>query len=76
MINAIFIDYMGTTVDERSPEMAEIVRRICKNSAVHDPEQVQRFILDDRRRYEADSYLDAYLTEDEIVDRLIGDMEA
>lgn len=76
MVQAVFIDYMGTTVDERSPEMAEIVRRICKNSAVHDPEQVQRFILDDRRRYEADSYLDAYLTEDEIVDRLIGDMEA
>lgn len=76
MINAIFIDYMGTTVDERSPEMGEIVRRICKNSAVHDPKQVQRFILDNRRRYEADSYLDAYLTEDEIVDRLIGDMEA
>lgn len=59
MVQAVFIDYMGTTVDERSPEMAEIVRRICKNSAVHDPEQVQRFILDDRRRYEADSYLDA-----------------
>ncbi len=76
MVQAVFIDYMGTTVDERSPEMAEIVRRICKNSAVHDPEQVQRFILDDRRRYEADSYLDAYLTEDEIVDWLIGDMEA
>ena len=67
---------MGTTVDERSPEMAEIVQRICKNSSAHDPRQVQQFILDTRRRYEADSYLDAYLTEDEIVDRLISDMEA
>ena len=76
MVQAVFIDYMGTTVDEHSPEMAEIVCRICKNNAVHDPGQVQRFILDTRRRYEADSYLDAYLTEDEIVDRLIGDMEA
>lgn len=76
MIKAVFIDYMGTTVDERSPEMAEIVRRICKNSGVHDPRQVQQFILDTRRRYETDSYLDAYLTEDEIVDRLISDMEA
>lgn len=75
MTKAVFIDYMGTTVDERSPEMAEIVRRICKNSSVHDPRQVQRFILDTRRRYEADSYLEAYLTEDEIVDRLISDME-
>ena len=76
MVQAVFIDYMGTTVDERSPDMAEIVRRICKNSAVHDPKQVQRFILDNRRRYEADSYLDSYLTEDEIVDRLISGMEA
>lgn len=76
MVQAVFMDYMGTTADEHSQEMAEIVRRICKNSDVHDPKQVQRFILDTRRRYEADSYLDAYLTEDEIVERLIGDMEA
>lgn len=66
---------MGTTVDEHSPEMAEIVRRICKNSDGHDSKQVQRFILDNRRRYEADSYLDHYLTEYEIVVRLISDME-
>lgn len=70
------MDYMGTTVDERSPEMAEIVRRICKHSGVPDPRQVQRFILDTRRRYEMGSYLDTYLTEDEIADRLVRDMEA
>ena len=75
MIKAVFIDYMGTTVDERSSEMSEIVRRICKYSGVSDPKQVQRFILDTRRRYEADSYLDAYLTEDEIVERIISDAE-
>ena len=74
MVKAVFIDYMGTTVNERSPEMAEIVRRICKNSSLHDPRQVQRLILDTRCRYEADSYLDTYLTQDEIVDRLISDM--
>ena len=75
MVKAVFIDYMGTTVDEHSAEMSEIVRRICKNSSLHDPRQVQWFILDNRRRYEADSYLDTYLTQDEIVDRLISDME-
>ena len=74
MAKAVYIDYMGTTVDEHSPEMSEIVRRICKSSNLHDPRQVQRFILDNRRRYEADSYLDTYLTQDEIVDRLISDM--
>ena len=76
MVKAVFIDYMGTIVDEHSPEMAEIVRRICKNSSLHDPRQVQRFILDTRRHYEMGSYLDTYLTEDEIVTRLILDMEA
>ena len=76
MVKAVFIDYMGTTVDEHSPEMAEIVFRICKNSSLHDPKQVQHFILDKRRRCEADSYLDTYLTQDEIVDRLILDMAA
>ena len=75
MVKAVFIDYMGTTVDEHSPEMAEIARRICKNSSIYDPKQVQRFILDNRRRYEADSYLYTYLTQDEIVDQLISDME-
>lgn len=75
MIKAVFIDYMGTTVAERSPEMTEIVGRFCKHSALHDPKQVQKFILDTRRRYEADSYLDAYLTEDEIVERIISDAE-
>ena len=55
MVKAVFIDYMGTTVEERSPEMAEIIRRICKNSSVHDPKQVQRSILDTRRSYEANS---------------------
>ena len=74
MVKAVFIDYMGTIADEHSPEMSEIVRRICKKSSLHDPLQVQRFILNIRRRYEVDSYLDAYLTQDEIVDRLISDM--
>ncbi len=41
MVKSVFIAYMGTIVDERSPEMAEIVRRICKDGNIHDPKQVQ-----------------------------------
>ena len=37
MVKSVFIDYMGTTVDERRPEIGEIVRRICKSSTIHDP---------------------------------------
>ena len=53
MLKAVFIDYMGTTVQESSPEMAELVMRICKNSDLHDPKQVQHLILRIRRQYEA-----------------------
>ena len=76
MVKAVSIDYMGTTVDEHSPEVAKIVRRICNSSRLHDPRRVQLFILDTRRHYETDSYLDTYLTEGEIATRLILDMEA
>ncbi len=75
MLKAVFIDYMGTAIQESSPEMAELVRRICKNSDLHGPKQVQQLILRIRRQYETDSYLDAYLTEDEIVEKTLVDME-
>lgn len=74
MIKAVFIDYMGTAVQESSPEMVELVRRICKNSNLHDPKQVQQLILHIRRQCEANSYLDGYLTEDEIADIILSDM--
>ena len=32
MTKAVFVDYMGTTVDEHSQEMGEIVRKKRKNS--------------------------------------------
>ena len=75
MLKAVFIDYMGTTVQESSPEMAELVMRICKNSDLHDPKQVQQLILRIRQQYETDSYLDAYLTEDEIAEKILAEME-
>lgn len=57
MLKAIFIDYMGTIVDGHSPEMSDAIRRICMNSSLHTLKEVQQFILNTRRRYEADSYL-------------------
>ncbi len=40
MVKAVFIDYMGTTVDEHSPEMAEIVGLFCRHSSLHNPKNV------------------------------------
>ena len=36
MVKAVFIDYMGTTVDERSPEMAEQIGLTDEPSALFD----------------------------------------
>lgn len=57
MIKAVFIDYMGTVVDGHTPEMGEIIQRICKHSHVRDPKQIQCFILTTSYQHEADSYL-------------------
>lgn len=66
---------MGTAVDEHTLEMSKVVQRIYKYSDVRDPNQTQHLIFPLRRQYEADSYLEAYRTEDELAEQLITDME-
>ena len=75
MIKAVFVDYTGTTVQEGGREMEEVVRRLCQNSAQHDPRSVIALWWKLVKQYEADSYADSYITEDEIVDRLLSDLE-
>ena len=75
MIKAVFVDYTGTTVQEGGREMEEVVKRLCQNSAQHDPKSVIALWWKLVKQYEADSYADSYITEDEIVDRLLGDLE-
>ncbi len=59
----------------RRQEMEEVVKRLCQNSAQHDPKSVIALWWKLVKQYEADSYADSYITEDEIVDRLLGDLE-
>lgn len=75
MIKAIFIDYTGTIMEETGKEMTEIVRRCCQNSNVKDSKEVLSYWWKHLKEYEQKSYQETYITEDEIVDRLLEKCE-
>ena len=74
MIKAVFMDYTGTTVQEGGAELQEVVMRVCRNSSLHDPKAVMGLWWEKLKKYEESSYADTFLTEDEIVDRLLADL--
>jgi len=71
MIKAVFIDYTGTTVQEKGTEIQELVTRLCRNSSLHEPEDVVRRWWTLVKQYEESCFGERYLTEDEIVDRIL-----
>ncbi len=73
MLKAVFLDYTGTIIKEGGKDMEEVVMRICKNSDLHEPKEVIAFLWNLIKNYEKKSYGDAYITEDEIVDRALQD---
>ena len=73
MKKAVFVDYTGTLVKEDGPEMRGVVRTICENSSEKDPRRALAFWWRRLKQYEAASFGDAFLTQDEIVQRLLED---
>lgn len=74
-LKAIFMDYTGTTVQERGPEIEEVVMRICGHSSVKNPKEALKLWWSRLKQYEENSYGASYLSEDEIVDRLLEDFQ-
>lgn len=75
MLKGIFIDYTGTTVQETGKEIEEVVRRICRSSDLHEPKKAVALWWKWLKEYEEKSYKESYLTEDEIVDRVLENLE-
>lgn len=74
-MKAIFMDYTGTMVQERGPEIEEVVMRICQKSAIRDPKRILQLWWTRLKKYEETSYKTSYLTEDQIVDRLLAEFQ-
>lgn len=71
MIKAVFIDYTGTIIQEKGEDLEKVVYRIWKNSRLETPEETVRHWWSLLKVMEEESFGDAFLTEDEIVDRLL-----
>lgn len=75
MVKAVFVDYTGTVVKEGGPEMEEVVARICCGSDLHDPQQAVALWWSLVKQYEESCCGETYMTEDAIVDRILGELE-
>ena len=75
MKQAVFVDYTGTLVKEDGPDLHGVVRAICANSDEKDPRRALAFWWQRLKQYEAASFGPAFLTQDEIVQRILADCE-
>lgn len=71
MIKAIFMDYTGTMVQEGGGELQELIGRVCRGSNMHDPKSVVALWWKLVKEYEERCFGDDFLTEDEIVERVL-----
>jgi len=75
VVKAVFVDYTGTVVKEGGPEMEEVVARICHGIDLHDPQQAVALWWSLVKQYEESCCGETYMTEDAIVDRILGELE-
>ena len=74
-MKAVFVDYTGTIVQERGPEIEQVILRIYQNSQLPTPKDALALWWTRLRQYEEQSCGDAYQTEDQLVDQILTDFE-
>lgn len=72
-MKAVFMDYTGTITLEDAPVVRKILKRCYENSTIGSPQEMLAYWWKLLRKYEMESYLDNYKTEDEIVDLALAD---
>ena len=71
MIKAVFLDYTGTIIEEGGPDGMEMLKRCYRNSDMESMEAMLAYWWKLIKNFEAVSYKDSYITEDEIEDRAL-----
>ena len=66
MVKAIFLDYTGTVMKEQNRYTLEVARMIAAHSSLHDLPEIFRVWWSIIKELEDASYMDAYMTEDQI----------
>lgn len=70
-IKAVFLDYTGTMIREDGDDTKKLIEFFMANSDLNHPAEAVAMVWRLVKQYEMDSYLDNFLTEDEIVDKII-----
>lgn len=79
MLKAVFLDYTGTLMQEESPYALQMVKMITDSGVALKDKSVKEVIKlwwSLIKNLESGSYLDDYLTEDEIIDRAVAILES
>ena len=71
MIKAIFIDYTGTMVKEDEPYTRELIAYFASHSNLNDPKEILRVVWNQVKELESESHGDAFIKNDEKVDRIL-----
>lgn len=72
MIKAIFVDYTGTIITQGGRDAETLVYRVCKNSDMQDSHAFLKYWWGMVKEYEASFEGPTYITEDEIIDRMLA----
>ena len=72
MIKAIFVDYTGTIITQSGRDAETLVYRVCKNSDMKDSHAFLKYWWGMVKEYEESFEGSTYITEDEIVDRMLA----
>lgn len=71
MYKAIFVDYTGTIIEEGGPDLQEVIMRTYKNSSIESPQAMVEYWGKLQSEYEEKCVGESYMTEDEIVIKLL-----
>ena len=72
MVKAVFIDYTGTIITQGGRDAEAFVYRVCKNSDMKDSHAFLQYWWGMVKEYEESFGGSTYMTEDEIVDRMLA----
>jgi|LAHS01.1.fsa_nt_gb putative hydrolase of the HAD superfamily len=76
MIKAVFLDYTGTILQLRGNDFDEMVNVFTEHSTVKDKDEAVRWYFNHLRLAERECYQDTFLTEDELVMKLLDQADA
>lgn len=71
MLKAVFADYTGTIIEEGGEDLQKLIMRAYNNSDIESPEAMVAYWWGKLKKFEEESFGEAFITEDEIVDKIL-----